>query len=110
MLEHEGNHYLEVPYRTLSHPAIPRWEQRWAISQLRERGRDQVNEDALFRMIVQMRAFVTSTRQKTRKTRRELERRQHLEVEGPSYSLLPPETDASDRGGTIRPFEQIEEW
>ncbi|WP_020219400.1 Mu transposase C-terminal domain-containing protein, partial [Escherichia coli] len=31
VLEPEGQHYLEIPYRTLSHPAVTLWEQRQAL-------------------------------------------------------------------------------
>ncbi|WP_444823411.1 hypothetical protein, partial [Acinetobacter baumannii] len=32
VLEPEGQHYLEIPYRTLSHPAVTLWEQRQALA------------------------------------------------------------------------------
>ena len=34
VLEPEGQHYLEIPYRTLSHPAVTLWEQRQALAKL----------------------------------------------------------------------------
>lgn len=34
VLEPEGQHYLEIPYRTLSHPAVTLWEQRQAMAKL----------------------------------------------------------------------------
>ncbi|WP_205253171.1 Mu transposase C-terminal domain-containing protein, partial [Escherichia coli] len=49
VLEPEGQHYLEIPYRTLSHPAVTLWEQRQALAKLRQQGREQVDESALFR-------------------------------------------------------------
>jgi len=42
VLDPDNQQYLEVPYRTLSHPAITLWEQRQSLAQLRQRGRDQV--------------------------------------------------------------------
>ena len=60
VLEPEGQHYLEIPYRTLSHPAVTLWEQRQALAKLRQQGREQVDESALFRMIGQMREIVTA--------------------------------------------------
>lgn len=50
VLEPEGQHYLEIPYRTLSHPAVTLWEQRQALVKLRQQGREQVDESALFRI------------------------------------------------------------
>ena len=55
VLDPDGATYLQVPYRTLSHPPISAWEQRAAVARLREQGRAQVDEDALFRMAGQMR-------------------------------------------------------
>jgi putative transposase len=70
VLEPEGQHYLEIPYRTLSHPAVTLWEQRQALAKLRQQGREQVDESALFRMIGQMREIVTTAQKATRKARR----------------------------------------
>ena len=53
-LDPDGTTYLQVPYRTLSHPPISVWEQRAAVARLREHGRAQVDEDALFQIAGQM--------------------------------------------------------
>lgn len=90
MLEPEGQHYLEIPYRTPSHPAITLWEQRQALARLRQLGRDQVDEAALFRMIRQVRDIVDTTQRSTRKARRDAQRRQHLKPQTPLSSLTPP--------------------
>jgi hypothetical protein len=71
VLEPEGQHYLEIHYRTLSHPAVTLWEQRQALAKLRQLGREQVDESALFRMIGQMREIVTTAQKATRKARRD---------------------------------------
>jgi putative transposase len=55
VLDPEGSCYVEVPYRTLSRPAVTLWEHRRAVARLRERGRARVDEAALFRAIEQMR-------------------------------------------------------
>ncbi|OLT34926.1 hypothetical protein BJF79_32620 [Actinomadura sp. CNU-125] len=39
----------------MSRPPISLWEQRAAVARLRELGRDQVDENALFSMVEQMR-------------------------------------------------------
>src|SRR5699024_1843489 len=70
VLEPDGERYLKIPYRTLSHPAITLWEQRQALARLRQLGRTQVDETALFRMISQMRHIVDNAQHATRKTRR----------------------------------------
>jgi len=114
VLEPEGQHYLEIPYRLLSHPAITLWEQRQAVARLRQLGREQVDESALFRMIQQMRDIVTTAQQATRKARRDADRRQHLRVSAPPGKPIPPEGESADPGdenpSPARPFDQIEEW
>lgn len=114
MLEPEGQHYLEIPYRTLSHPAVTLWEQRQALARLRQLGREQVDESALFRMIGQMREIVSTAQKATRKARRDADRRQHLKLSPPPVKPTPPDADSADsQVGNLppaKPFEQIEEW
>lgn len=114
VLEPEGHHYLEIPYRTLSHPAVTLWEQRQALARLRQLGREQVDESALFRMIQQMRDIVTTAQQATRKARRDADRRQHLKASPPPGKPVPPTPDMADPQADnlppAKPFDQIEEW
>lgn len=114
VLEPEGQHYLEIPYRTLSHPAVTLWEQRQALARLRQLGREQVDESALFRMIDQMREIVTTAQKATRKARRDADRRQHLKPSAPPVKPTLPDADSADsQVGNLppaKPFEQIEEW
>jgi putative transposase len=74
-LDPDGDFYVQVPYRTLSRPPVSAWEQRAAIARLRELGRDQMDENALFAMVEQMRQITDSATAKTRRARRETERR-----------------------------------
>ncbi|ECL1196968.1 DDE-type integrase/transposase/recombinase, partial [Salmonella enterica] len=96
VLEPEGQHYLEIHYRTLSHPAVTLWEQRQALAKLRQLGREQVDESALFRMIGQMREIVTTAQKATRKARRDADRRQHLKTSEPPAKPIPPDVDMAD--------------
>ncbi|EDG2860059.1 hypothetical protein B6M76_24740, partial [Salmonella enterica subsp. enterica serovar Infantis] len=101
------------PYRTLSHPAVTLWEQRQALAKLRQQGREQVDESALFRMIGQMREIVTSAQKATRKARRDADRRQHLKTSARPDKPVPPDTDIADPQADnlppAKPFDQIEE-
>ena len=114
VLEPEGQHYLEIHYRTLSHPAVTLWEQRQALAKLRQLGREQVDESALFRMIGQMREIVTTAQKATRKARRDADRRQHLKTSEPPAKPIPPDVDMTDPQADnlppAKPFDQIEEW
>ena len=115
VLEPEGQHYLEIPYRTLSHPAVTLWEQRQALAKLRQQGREQVDESALFRMIGQMREIVTTAQKATRKARRDADRRQHLKATATPVKTTPPpgadmDGQQADNQLPAKPFDQIEEW
>ena len=60
VLDPGGEEYVEVPYRTLSRPPVTLWEHRQAVARLRQQGRDQVDEQALFAMIEQMRVVAVT--------------------------------------------------
>jgi len=104
-----GDSYLEVPYRTLSHPPVSVWEQRAAVARLRELGRSQVDEAALFRMVEQMRAITESAVKTTRKSRRDAERRPVPPAAGGGAPPVPPASSTSE-SVSATPFDVIEEW
>ncbi len=115
VLDPDGQEYVEVPYRTLTRPPVTLWEHRQALARLRQQGRDQVDEQALFAMIEQMRGIAAAAQKATRKSRRDQERRRHLAVAGrPAAPLPPPDPPGDDRGGRTpvpaSPFDDIEQW
>ena len=106
-LDPDANAYLEVPYRTLSRPPVSAWEQE-AAARLREAGRADVNETALFTMVEQMRKITDAAAASTRRARRDRERRAATPARAEPASPLPPEQDAGT--AAARPFEVIEQW
>lgn len=122
VLDPEGETYLSVPYRTLSRPAMSVWEHRAALERLRREGRAQVDEQALFRMVEQMRAITVTARSSTRKARRDAERRDKAGAAtrsraAPAAPVLPEDLPATalEPGsaspmGSAEPFEVIEQW
>lgn len=115
VLDPNGKYYVEVPYRTLSHPAVTLWEHRHALSRLREQGRNQVDEQALFAMVAQMRDIGRTAQKETRKSRRDRERKVHLPAgtdTAPTLKLPDPDEAGSDDGAVHAavPFDDIEEW
>jgi putative transposase len=114
VLEPTNQYYVEIPYRTLSHPAVTLWEQKQAMAQLRQRGREQVDESTLFRMIQQMRNITHTAQKVTRKVRRDNERRQHIKKAIPFIAPKPPIYEGTEvptkETLPIAPFKQIEEW
>ena len=110
----DGEAYVQVPYRTLSRPPISAWEQKAAAARLREQGRAQVDENALFQMVEQMRRLTEEAAARTRgarKARRDLERRSQIPSRpAPSRVMDPPSDDVSAAAAPVRPFEVIEQW
>jgi putative transposase len=109
VLDPEGSCYVEIPYRTLSHPAVTLWEHRRAVARLRERGQARVDEAALFRAIEQMRAITATAAKERRRARRDGARRAHLPADAPLQRHEAPET-ADGTDASARPFDEIEEW
>jgi len=112
VLDPDDGTYLEVPYRTMSHPAVSVWEHRAAVERLRTLGRDQVDEDALFRTVEQMRSITESAAATTRKARRDTARRAAsggTSAHRPSSTT--PECPPDDAVTTpAAPFDVIEQW
>jgi putative transposase len=118
VLEPEGVHYVEVPYRTMATPSVSLWEHRHALARLHERGIAQVDEAALFRTIEQMREIATTASKTTRRMRRDAERRNVATTRraGIPVPLFPPEAPADQAPDTVsdaarvQRFDQIEQW
>jgi len=107
VLDPDGATYLDVPYRRTAHPPVTMWEQRAAIASLRNAGRDEVDEDAIFRAIEQMHHVIEETSASTKRARRDLERRPKRPV--PTREpIRPPAAPGTDAG--VAPFADIEEW
>jgi putative transposase len=50
VLPPDQNEYIEVSYRTLSHPAVTLWEHRESLKYLKERGASKVDEAAILKL------------------------------------------------------------
>ncbi|MFI0142202.1 Mu transposase C-terminal domain-containing protein, partial [Streptomyces luteogriseus] len=106
-----GGGYVEVPYRTMSHPAVTAWEHRAAVVRLREQGRASIDEHALFAMIEQMRQIATSAQRYTKRARRNRTRRSHLSsITTPPDTQSPPELGPGTDDVPVPIFDDIEEW
>lgn len=111
VLDPTRNVYIEVPYRTLSNPAVTLWEHRAAVTRLRAEGREKVDEPAIFKAVEQMRTIVDEAAAKSRSARRINARRTHLPYEAPVLNLpaMEPTTDGA-APPVAQPFDDIEEW
>jgi putative transposase len=109
VLDPDGDRYLEIPYRTMSLPAITLWEHRAASKMLRERGQKQVNELALFWAVEQMRSLADAAVTATKRARRDRERRRHLPQGSQTKRPEPPEA-LGQSAVPVKPFDELEQW
>ena len=99
--------YQEVPYRTLSRPPITLWEHREAIRSLRQVGRAQVDEAAIFATIERMRVIATEAAGRSRAARRRQERLPGAALS--SEALKPPPACEPSAQPSVQAYE-VEEW
>jgi len=80
----EAEEYFRIPYRNTTHPAISMWELKEIRRQLRQQGRESVNEDLIFSAYARMREIADTARRTTKAARRDSQRRlNHSDVEIP---------------------------
>ena len=74
LLAPDGRYY-DLSYRDLRRPPISLWEHRLALKRLRDEGRAEVDEDAIFRAIERCAALPRARCAETKTARRQRERR-----------------------------------
>ena len=104
----EEQGYLEVPYRALSRPAISLFEHRLALKRLKDAGKEQVHEAALFRAIEEIRNVVKVAASKTRSMRRNRTRMQENAKIQSKPLLKHKESESCDN--STESFANIEVW
>lgn len=109
------NEYIEVFYRTLSHPAVTLWEHRESLKYLKECGADKVDEVAIFKAIEAMRKITDDAAASTRAARRRKERSNHVTQKSiishqGNVTLLDDASSDEISYPEAKPFENIEEW
>jgi len=113
LLAPDGRYY-DLSYRDLRRPAISLWEHRLALTRLRDEGRAEINEDAIFTAIDAMRGIAERASAETKTARRQRERR--LRLDG-VVTERRPAAIAAESAPTIEPlpadqrlFKNVEEW
>lgn len=105
--------YLEVPYRTLSRPAITLWEHRAATRRARETRSAQLNEDMIFRAFQELQEIERTAVRSTKAARRNRSRpridRASEQAGNDDVRALPDHRSDTD-AAPPRPFSDIEEW
>ena len=106
--------YIEVPYRTISHPAVTLWEHRESLKYLKAQGASKVDEAAIFRSIEAMRKITDDAAASSRSARRKKARANHVTQQTKTnnsgmLTLLDDDTDTTTHP-VVKPFANIEEW
>ncbi len=111
LLAPDGRYY-DLSYRDLRRPAISLWEHRLALKRLREEGRAQVDEEAIFEAIDAMRGIADRASAASKRARRQRERRPRPEVtiEAPPRPKLAPPARVEPLPDDQRVFSNVEEW
>ena len=110
VLDPDNNIYLEIPYRTLINPKITLWEHRKAVDEVRKRGREAIDEQAIFSAITQMYAISDGALSRKKTARRDRVRRKHLASATAPEKLSVPKIDEAESVDVAKPFSEIEEW
>ena len=111
LLAPDGRYY-DLTYRDLGRPAISLWEHRIALKRLREEGRAEVNEEAIFETIEAMRGIAdrASAASKLARRRRERRPRQEVELERSRPVPVEPVVALEPLPDDQRLFANVEEW
>lgn len=75
----EAQVYFKIPYRNPGHPAISLWELKDVKAKLREEGRKDVDEDAIFDAVERLRQRTEEVSERTKKARRSRHRARRAE-------------------------------
>jgi putative transposase len=107
--------YYDLSYRDLRRPPISLWEHRLALKRLREDGRAQVDEAAIFRTIEIMRGIADEAVRASKTARRQRERRLRV-IQGGSNAPVVSAAQSSIEAESLdgrQPHENMlpfEEW
>lgn len=71
--------YFKVPFSDQSLPAMSIWECRLAKEKLKREGASSVNEHQIFRALTEMRSQIEESKEKTKRARRQAQRRKEHE-------------------------------
>jgi putative transposase len=106
----EEKGYIEAPYRTLSHPAISLFEHKLALRHLKEREKQQVHEQVLFKAIDEMRNIIKTAASTTRSVRRNRTRIRDNQKVQSHVIIASQESNFETDSKSITEFTDIEVW
>jgi putative transposase len=105
VLDPEGGGMIEVSCSRQGRPRISLHEHRFAVAHLREQGRAQVDEDAIFAAVEQQRDIVREAAQRTRAARKQLARTADAGRGAPPRAQPVPPTRPDHEPQTVDPVD-----
>lgn len=82
-------HYFKIPFANQSLPSMSIWEYQQAKDKLKREGAESINDHELLRTITELRVIVEASEERTKKARRQAQRRRdHEKKITPSTPLL----------------------
>jgi putative transposase len=112
LLAPDGRYY-DLSYRDLRRPPISLWEHRLTLKRLREEGRAEVDEEAIFAAIDAMRGIAERASAESKVARRQRERRLRLDrvtAKRPAAVTTQPTPLIEPLPADQRLFKNVEEW
>lgn len=85
--------YFKIPFANQSLPSMSIWEYQQAKEKLRREGAESINEHEILRTITELRTIVEDSQQRTKKARRQAQRRREHEKNITPSTPIPPQTD-----------------
>ncbi len=109
--------YFEIPYGNALHPPVSIWEVKRAIRHIKKVLQQEVDEDALFKAIAEMRRIESEAARKTKSARRNVQRRSdHAKAaedapvaETTTKTDDTPDEEAPFMFDDLEPFDELEE-
>lgn len=77
--------YFPIPYRNTAHPAMSLWELKAVRKQLKSEGHTEIDEDMIFSALEKMRRIEQDAVEKTKKSRRALQRRKSSQEKASAF-------------------------
>lgn len=97
----ELGQYFRIPFANLALPAMSVWEYAQAKARLRQEGRNSVNETEILRAISELRTHVEESQARTKRSRRQAQRRKEHEKK------VTPAAPLSNKPETTAPQEAL---
>jgi putative transposase len=109
-LDPETKRYFDIPYRDVTGPTMSIWEYREVVTKLENENKENIDEEAIFQGIREMRAIVAKSKDATIKARKNHARKVKMSRETKIQTSEPPVDDSNKTTKSekkIKPFADL---